>query len=305
MQSHRSNLISGLTLMLLYLTSGEERAAGVTVRRALKGYDPEAIDALSGEGLITTSRASESVYLSEEACRRAKLMVRSFVGYQEDLIRDLRFFAEERKKHGGAFKLRIELDLDGLYPCWREVVVPGWFTFGDLHSVIQAAFYWGDCRLYDFKLRSHGEDLMLVDPDAYGNDATFVPPSDKRTVLDDMTVYLDEVFPRTRTAHYAYSYEERWEHKITLVEAMDGYDGILPVCLGGEGAAPPEEVGSVSGFKGYFKIVQDEGNPAHEGALAWGEIQGYDPFDAAEINLRFKEWGICDVFDDWDWACEA
>ena len=296
----RKGLISDFTLMLLYLTSQSENAAGVSVRRAEKTYAQEAIESLSREGLISTSRASDSVYLTDAACKQAEFLSNAFLDFEDGLIEDLRADLEERKKHNGAFRLRVELDLDDLHPCWREIVVPAWFTFADLHQAIQAIFLWQDYHLYDFKLRSHGEDLMLINPDSYGVDAMFAPPPSKHRVVDDMSIYLDEVFPRTRVAHYSYDYGDGWEHRIQLVEAFKDYQGAMPVCTGGEGDAPPEDVGSVPGFEHFLAAIGDAGHPDHEEMVAWGDSQSYEPFSLDAVNRRISRWGSESLYDEWD-----
>ena len=55
-----------------------------------------------------------------------------------------------------AFRLRIELDLEDLHPCWREVLVPATCTFLDLHVVIQRVFNWYDEHLFDFEMTARG-----------------------------------------------------------------------------------------------------------------------------------------------------
>lgn len=299
-ESRRKALVEDLALMLLYLTSWDEKAAGITVRRSWKSYDWDAIDALVSEGLISTSRRSKSAYLTDEACRRADFLVNAFAEFEDGMIASLHAAIDERKKHGGAFRLRIELDLDGIHPCWRELIVPGWFTFADLHQAIQASFLWWDYHLYDFKLHSHGEDLMLVNPDAYGVDAMFAPPAGKYRVVDDISLYLDEVFPRTRTVQYTYDYGDCWVHKIKLIESMKDYDASEPVCTDGEGDAPPEDVGSIPGFEHFLEAIHDEKHPDHADMTEWGHAQCFEPFSVEAANRRIARWGTGETLDEWE-----
>ncbi len=68
----RDDLLHDLTLVMLYLTSWEEKGPAGLVRRAWKSYDWDVIDRLGSEGLIGTSHRAKSAYLSDEACRRAR-----------------------------------------------------------------------------------------------------------------------------------------------------------------------------------------------------------------------------------------
>lgn len=68
----RDDLLHDLTLVMLYLTSWEEKGPAGLVRRAWKSYDWDAIDRLDSERLIGTSHRAKSAHLSDEACRRAR-----------------------------------------------------------------------------------------------------------------------------------------------------------------------------------------------------------------------------------------
>jgi hypothetical protein len=65
--------IRDLTLMLLYLTSWEEKEAlHGKIFRSWCSYDWDALDALKDEELIYGSRKAKSVYLTDEGVVRAK-----------------------------------------------------------------------------------------------------------------------------------------------------------------------------------------------------------------------------------------
>lgn len=64
--------ISKLTLLLIYLTSWEEKESGTSVQRAWKGYDFDILDKLEEEGLITKSITAKSLYLTNQGIASAK-----------------------------------------------------------------------------------------------------------------------------------------------------------------------------------------------------------------------------------------
>jgi len=70
--------IKDLTIMLLYLTSWEEKELGDNCRRSWKGYDFDIIDELSDEGLISGSRRAKSVYLDESGIEKAKTLLKEY-----------------------------------------------------------------------------------------------------------------------------------------------------------------------------------------------------------------------------------
>ena len=70
--------IEELTLLLLYLTSWNEKGFPDPVRRSWKGYLWEALDALEEKGFIRQGRRAKSVYLTEEGTKRAEELENRF-----------------------------------------------------------------------------------------------------------------------------------------------------------------------------------------------------------------------------------
>ena len=69
-----NKIMKDLTLMLLYLSSWEEKELPQHCRRSWKGYDFEILNELSEEGLIYGSNRAKSVYLDEAGIERAKVL---------------------------------------------------------------------------------------------------------------------------------------------------------------------------------------------------------------------------------------
>ena len=65
-----------LTLMLLYLTSWEER--GIDAPRSWKSYDFGIMDELIDDGFIYGSRKAKSVYIDESGVLRAKALLAKY-----------------------------------------------------------------------------------------------------------------------------------------------------------------------------------------------------------------------------------
>lgn len=71
--------IEELTLLLLYLTSWEEKIGpNLTSRQAWKNHRFEALDALEEAGYFGQSR--KMIYFSPEGIARAKLLVEKYLG---------------------------------------------------------------------------------------------------------------------------------------------------------------------------------------------------------------------------------
>ena len=62
-----------------------------------------------------------------------------------------------------------------------------------------------------------------------------------------------------------------------------------PLCLKGQGACPPEDVGGVWGYAGFLEAMADPAHPEHEEYMEWigGE---FDPgvFDLDEVNRALR-----------------
>jgi hypothetical protein len=74
-------IIEDLTLLLLHLTSWEERVyEGLTIHRAWKGFRFEALDALEEAGYLNQSRGAKSVTLTEAGMERARALAARYLG---------------------------------------------------------------------------------------------------------------------------------------------------------------------------------------------------------------------------------
>lgn len=72
-------MVSELTLLLVYLTSWEEPLSGkLTVRKAWKGYTFDTLNALEDRGLIHQSRKAKSVMLTDEGIALARDLLKRF-----------------------------------------------------------------------------------------------------------------------------------------------------------------------------------------------------------------------------------
>jgi len=74
-------IIEDLTLLLLHLTSWEERIhEDLTIRRAWKGFRFEALDALEEAGYVNQSRGAKSVTLTQAGIEQARALAARYFG---------------------------------------------------------------------------------------------------------------------------------------------------------------------------------------------------------------------------------
>src|SRR5512145_790286 len=109
---------------------------------------------------------------------------------------------------------QFKISLNEIRPAiWRRFVVSANITLYELHHIIQIIMGWQNYHLHDFQ----------IDGQIYGDPA------------DDE--FGDE-----------YDFGDSWQHTLTLEKILppDAYKR-LPLCLGGNRACPPEDVGGVNG----------------------------------------------------------
>jgi len=74
-------IIEDLTLLLLHVTSWEERVyEGMTIHRAWKGFRFEALDALEEAGYLNQSRGAKSVTLTQAGIERGRALAARYLG---------------------------------------------------------------------------------------------------------------------------------------------------------------------------------------------------------------------------------
>ncbi|MBN1837231.1 MAG: plasmid pRiA4b ORF-3 family protein [Spirochaetales bacterium] len=184
----------------------------------------------------------------------------------------------DKGKLSGTVRFRIELE--GVWPpVWRRIVVSDRITLLELHEVIQDAFGWQDYHLHEFTLRN--ERYGDPDNDEYGE---MDLRDETRARLWKLDLIEGEEFG------YVYDFGDNWGH-ILRVEKIRPREGRtrLPLCVGGERACPPEDVGGIGGYAEFKRAVDDPSDLERESWLEW--VGGaFDPegFDLEAANQRMR-----------------
>jgi hypothetical protein len=173
------------------------------------------------------------------------------------------------------FQLRIAL-VDVAPTVWRRVAVPGGFTLDRIHRVIQYVMGWQDYHLHSFEI---------------GNVQYGVPdPNGELDLHDELDFRLDALASKDSRLTYVYDFGDWWEHEI-VVETLHPAepDERYPLCLEGERACPPEDVGGVHGYGQFLEALGDPGHPEHFAMRDWigrrFDAEFFDP-DRATVLLR-------------------
>lgn len=177
------------------------------------------------------------------------------------------------------YQLRIALR-NSHPPIWRRVLVPGNWTLGALHYVIQVAMGWTNSHLHQFIV---------------GDDYISLYPIEGITSQHSARVTLAEVALRPKQKFfYEYDFGDGWNHEI-LVEKITPPDrGVrYPICVAGRRACPPEDCGGIYGYADLLTIINDPSHAEHENLSAWLQEMrpNFDPdaFDIDEVNRRLAQ----------------
>lgn len=172
--------------------------------------------------------------------------------------------------------VRLHIELAWIEPkIWRRVIVPSHLSLDQIHRIIQTVFGWKDGHLHEFDFE--GERYGIPDP-----------IFDLNPIRPEQSTSLKAALGKLDTFKYVYDFGDNWLHLITVEEHLSG--GTAPTspieCLGGENAAPPEDVGGAPGYEDFQTIMADDQHPEHQSMKRWFK-QGYRRhFDARFFDLN-------------------
>ena len=165
-------------------------------------------------------------------------------------------------------------------PIWRRVRVPAAMSLSDLHDVIQTAMGWTNSHLHQFEVG----DRIYAAPNPFYDD----PDPD---TLDATSVRLGQVAQVGETLRYTYDFGDDWRHDVLVEQDVEPGSGVvLPVCVGGRRACPPEDVGGVWAYADLLESWQDPQHPDHEELREWAGPY-FDPaaFDADAVTRSLRQ----------------
>ncbi len=182
--------------------------------------------------------------------------------------------------------LQFKIMLKGIEPLvWRRIQIAESCTFWDLHAAIQDAVGWKENHLYFFRVTNAGtkREAFIGSSDIQEDDD--ILPGWQFKVQDYLKFSANEVML------YVYDFADNWEHFIEFEGSFSKQVGVeYPVCLGGERACPPENIGGIVGYERYLQILS---NPRHtfytETLQSLGAFES-EYFDVSKVVfLHFKE----------------
>ena len=167
-------------------------------------------------------------------------------------------------------------------PIWRRVLVPDNWLLGDLHPLFVRVMGWGGYHLHafrfggGFKQDEYSTHQMVVESGA--------------AVRDEDSVFLGQVIHRKgQVFTYEYDFGDTWLHEVK-VEKILSYDpnAVVPVCLAGERACPPEDSGGFPGYANVLRVLAKAETEEDREFRKW--VGHYDPerFDLEAVNRQLQ-----------------
>jgi hypothetical protein len=191
--------------------------------------------------------------------------------------------------------LRLRVQLLEVRPAvWRRIEIRADATFWALHVALQNSMGWTDSHLHDFELPTADVDepVWIGMPDLDGDDWREVR-ADFEERLGAWIHFVGERFL------YNYDYGDAWCHEI-VVEALEpaAAGTRYPVCLGGERACPPEDVGGPRGYESFLEALLDPTHKEHKAQRRWVGSR-FDPerFDPAKVRFENSAQRLREVYD--------
>ena len=174
------------------------------------------------------------------------------------------------------FQFKITLN-DSQPAIWRRIQVHD-CTLDELHEHIQTAMGWTNSHLHQFEIdgQRHGNPELLDDG--------FM---DFECVNSTVTRISDIVPSDGRRFRFLYEYDfgDDWEHEVLFEGCPPAESGRqYPLCVEGERACPPEDVGGVWGYAEFLQALADPRHERHDQLLEWSGPFDPDAFDAAEAT---------------------
>jgi hypothetical protein len=169
----------------------------------------------------------------------------------------------------GQSVLQLRLQLADVNPAvWRRVLVPGSVRMAKLSVMILTAMGWTNSHLHAFRVGDKNYGMCFDDY-----------PEDE---IDERGVTVLQALRDERRFVYDYDFGDGWEHDVIVEELTWPTSGLkFAICIDGQNACPPEDVGGPGGYSEFLDALSDPEHVEHERTLEWAG--GF--FNPAEFSL--------------------
>lgn len=186
-----------------------------------------------------------------------------------------------RSQPGAHSALRLRIQLEDVDPAvWRRLLVPGTVKVAKLGQMLVVAMGWNNSHLHAFRVGDTSYGMQDDDDDDFPDDE-----------IDEQSVTVLQALREHQTFTFDYDFGDGWEHEVVIEELIRSDSGLkFAVCLDGERACPPDDVGGPGGYAAFLEAVADTDHDEHADFLEW--VGGsFDPaeFDVANANALLQK----------------
>lgn len=176
---------------------------------------------------------------------------------------------------------QLHVELDEVQPrVWRRLWIPDMLTMAKLDRIIQSAMGWTNSHLHEFEI--DGKRYGIPDDEEVYDTPT----------LDDRRHKVGAVLGEAISGfRYTYDFGDNWRHTVTVEGRLlpDESFNTWPICLAGQNACPPEDVGGVGGYAEFLEAMSNPSHDDHPDMWRW--VGGpFDPtgFDVNATNAALR-----------------
>ncbi len=169
---------------------------------------------------------------------------------------------------------------------WRRLWVRSDMRLNEIATILYLSMGWSGSHLSEITAREKSYGDRSIDP----------PPG-----LLEWTEYtLHDIAKDGLTQfQFLYDFGDSWQMTVKIKEERKlDLNAPYPVCVNGENAGPPEDVGSYSGFEHFIKVMRNKNHQEFKQLSQWWGEESFDPthFSVDEVNTliqnkrEFKEY---------------
>lgn len=181
--------------------------------------------------------------------------------------------------------VQLRIDLKGSKPAiWRRVMIPAYYTFAQLHDILQILFGWKDQHMYEFyisalqlRLRSEIEEDIEIYADK------------KQQIKEASQVKLENLQEGIRFT-YLYDFGDCWVHNIK-VEKILMQDSYYPKLLKWKQDNACEDIGGIDEYYRLLSFSKKNDNPKQKDVQAWFASL-HTEFDEESVESQLEEYGF-------------
>lgn len=179
---------------------------------------------------------------------------------------------------------QFKITLKGIKPpIWRRIQTKN-CTLDKLHEHIQTAMGWTNSHLHLFKI---GE-VIYGDPELL-----FEGWEDETPPVNSLRIKISTILPadgKRFRFDYEYDFGDGWEHEILFEGCLRAEQQTrYPLCVEGERACPPEDVGGIYGYQEFLEALADPKHEEHESFMKWCGPFDAEKFDAKSVTRRMQK----------------